>query len=281
MDFFGSIYNTVFYAPIVNLLVVIMGGLDGFGVKGSLGLAIIFLTILMRLAVWPLLSTQLKSAKKMSELKPKIDELKERHGSDKQAMALAQAQLFKEHGVNPASGCLPVLIQGLMVSAVYQLVPRLFNPQEAVNHLNYFLYPFIGKLSFVPDPHFLGVNLGIKPADFMGQGWWLLLVPVLTAVLTLMQSKMMVPAGVKVYPSDSTKEKKEKEGMEESMAAVQSQMTFLMPAMIGYFAFIFPIGVSLCWNIFTILSIYQQYLTAGWGGMATWLNRVGLGTKKV
>jgi YidC/Oxa1 family membrane protein insertase len=80
---------------------------------------------------------------------------------------------------------------------------------------------------------------------------------------------MMMPVAVKEYPTDSKKEKKEKEDNEDMMMAMQGQMMFLMPIMIGYFAFQFPVGLAIYWNTFTILGIVQQYLLSGWGGMKT------------
>ena len=77
----------------------------------------------------------------------------------------------------------------------------------------------------------------------------------------------MTPKKVKLYRSDSPKEVKEKEENEDMTQAMQTQMTFMMPVMIGFFAFQFPIGLALYWNTVTILSIIQQYLISGWGGM--------------
>jgi hypothetical protein len=82
----------------------------------------------------------------------------------------------------------------------------------------------------------------------------------------------MAPIPVKEYPSDSSKEKKEKESSEDTMAAVQGQMLFLMPIMIGYFAFSFPVGLAIYWNTFTILGIIQQYYVSGWGGLTSFFS---------
>ena len=130
------------------------------------------------------------------------------------------------------------------------------------------------------DPNFFGLNLGIKPSQFSQFGIFLLLIPVLTASLTFLQSKMALPKAVKKYPSDSPKEKKEKEGVEESMGQVQSQMVYMMPVMIGYFAFNFPIGLAIYWNTYTILGIIQQHSVSGWGGLADIIGKFK-GTKEI
>ncbi len=179
--------------------------------------------------------------------------------------------LYKEHGVNPAGGCLPSLIQIPIIIALYQTIFAFFSGGSGLDKINNNLYPFVGHFNSVPDLGFFGFNLATKPSAFMQVGWIILLIPLLTALLQFAQSKMMTPKPVKEYPSDSPKEKKEKVGMEDSMAAVQGQMIYMMPLMIGYFAFQFPLGLSLYWNTFTVLGIVQQYFISGWGGLEGWI----------
>src|SRR3989344_5333536 len=104
-----ALFDTFFLGPFVNILVFVLNVLQGAGIPGSLGFAIISLTILSRLVIWPLTHKQIKSSQKMSELKPKLDELKRKYKDDKKALQEAQLSLYKEHGINPAAGCLPIL----------------------------------------------------------------------------------------------------------------------------------------------------------------------------
>lgn len=276
MQFLGDIFNTIFLAPVINLLILILHGLDTIHIPGSLGLSIIILTLLIRVLVWPLITAQLRSAKKMAELKPHLDALKTKHGKDQKAFAAAQGALFKEHGYNPAAGCLPSLVQIPVIIALYQTIQAIFNGPAGLAHINYFLYSQSWRLTTSPDPNFLGFNLAAHPSDFAKYGIYLLLIPVITALFQLFQSKMMTPIPVKTYPSDSLKEKKEKGENEDMMASMQSQMTYMMPIMIGYFAFTFPVGLALYWNVFSIIGIYQQYLVSGWGGAKPWLIKLGI-----
>lgn len=263
----GDIFNLVFFGPIINILVLIFQGLSSIHVPGALGFSILILTILIRFLVWPFMSSQIKATKKMADLKPHLDELKQKHKGDKQALASAQMALYKEHGVNPAGGCLPALIQIPVFIALYQaiinILPGAGGNIDTINSLLYF--PQF-KLPAALDPNFFGLNLAIKPSQFGVSS--LLLIPLLTGALTFIQSKMTLPKPIKHYPSDSPKEEKEKEGMEESMGQVQSQMVYLMPIMIGYFAYQFPIGLAVYWNAYTILGIIQQYQVTGWGGFS-------------
>lgn len=264
----GDIFNLIFFGPVVNLLVLIYQGLSALHIPGALGFSIMFLTILIRILVWPFMASQIKATKQMADLKPLLDVIKVKHKGDKQALAAAQMALYKEHGVNPAGGCLPALIQIPVFIALYQSINNILpGIGGSINHINSLLYFPQLKLPSTLDPNFLGLNLGVKPSQFGTHGVLLLLIPLLTAVLTFVQSKMAIPKPVKVYPSDSPKEAKEKEGVEESMGQVQSQMVYMMPIMIGYFAFNFPIGLAIYWNTYTILGIIQQYTVSGWGGM--------------
>lgn len=265
----GDIFNLIFLGPVINILVLIFKGLEALHIPGAFGFAIIILTVVIRFLVWPLMTSQIKATKKMTDLKPHMDELKKKHQGDKQALAQAQMALYKEHGVNPAGGCLPALIQIPIFIALYQAIINLLPGMPGANlgWINSLLYAPWMHLKNFPDPNFFGLGLGIKPADFTTHGVLLLSVPLLTALLTFVQSKMTMPKVVKHYPSDSPKEEKEKQGMEDAMASVQGQMVYLMPIMIGYFAFQFPVGLAIYWNTYTILGIIQQHKLTGWGGI--------------
>lgn len=280
MNFIGDIFNLLFLAPIINLLVLIVRSLDALHIPGSLGLAIIILTVVIRILIWPFMSSQIRSTKKMADLKPHLDKLKEKHKDDKQGLAQAQMLLYKEHGVNPAGGCLPSLIQIPIFIALYQAIFAFFEGAHGLERINYFLYNKAWSLSSSPDPNFLGINLTYKPADFISKftsdpmvALPILLVPIITGLLQFVQSKMMYPQPVKEYPSDSPKERGEKEKTEDAMTAMQGQMMFLMPIMVGYFAFNFPVGLAIYWNSFTLLGILQQYKVAGLGGIEAWIKK--------
>ena len=277
MELVTSVFDTLFFAPIVNALIALFKLLEGTGVPGALGFSIIILSVVIRFLIWPATALQVKSAQKMAELKPHLDELKKRHG-DKQAFAAAQMALYKEHGVNPAGGCLPALIQLPIFIALYQAILNVFpgpGAADGLSRINSVLYTSSLQLSSPPDANFLGLNLAIYPSAFTSQGGLLLLIPLLTAALTFVQSKMMIPRKPISHHKDETlKEVKEKEGMEEALASMQSQFVYLMPLMVGYFAFQFPVGLAIYWNTFTVMGIVQQYRIAGWGGMEGIKNKI-------
>lgn len=262
-----NFFETIFINPILNLLLAIHKVFEASGVPGALGLSIIGLTVVVRIVLWPLTKKQLESAKKMAELRPKLEGLKNRFGSDKIRLQKEQLALYKEHGVNPASGCLPLILQIPIFIALYQVLIKLLSSQTngvILDKINQVAYHPSLKLSGPLDASFLGFNLGAKPADWSQQGVILLLVPAITGLLQFIQSKMMMPQ------KDSQKKKVEEKGKEkgeELATAMQSQMTYLMPGMIALFSYTFPLGLSLYWNTFTIFGIIQQYLISGLGSL--------------
>lgn len=259
MNELAIIGNELLRKPILNALIAFYKIFDGIGLPGAFGLAIIALTILIRLILNPLTASQLKSAKKMQELKPKMDELSKKHGKDKVKLQQAQMQLYKEAGVNPASGCFLLLLQMPVLFALYNVFMELLGTggmqkiTENINHLVYFPFLKLDSLNF----SFFGISLLDKPQDYQKIGWWLLLVPVITAALQWYQTKLMAPQALSQAPKPQGNKAAEKKE-DDTAAIMQKQMGIMFPLMIGWFAFSFPIGLSLYWNTFSILGIIQQ-----------------------
>lgn len=265
-------FDTILINPILNLLVAIYKVLEAANIPGSLGFAIILLTIIIKLILWPLTSAQLKSTKKMAELKPHLDRVKKEHGEDKLRHQQEVSKLYKEHGVNPLSGCLPLVMQIPVFIALYQVLLKIvdLNRADFLTSINSHIYTPVLHFDKVPSTHFLGFQLFDKPNQWGQLGFAILLVPIVTGVLQYVQSKMLV--GSKTAVVKVKKDGKEgKESMEDTMASMQSQMTLIMPAMIAFFAYGFPVGLSLYWNTFTILGIIQQYKILGAGSLNKFL----------
>src|SRR3989344_7428556 len=153
----GDYFNLIFLGPVINLLVIIYQGLQSLHLPGALGFSIMILTIVIRVLVWPFMASQIKATKKMADLKPHLDALKIKHKGDKQGMATAQMALYKEHGVNPAGGCLPALIQIPVFIALYQSIINILPGSGGnLNHVNSLLYFTQFKLPSALDPNFFG-----------------------------------------------------------------------------------------------------------------------------
>lgn len=267
----GDIFNTVFRVPILNLLVAFYKLFEFLHIPGTLGWAVIALTLTIRFILYPLMAAQMKSAKKMAKIKPHMDALGLKHKNDKQALQQAQMALYKEHGVNPAAGCIPLLVQLPVLIALYNVFYEVLNSggniAKVINDINAIVYLPALRLSQL-DLTFFGINLGIKPSEWQKYGIWLLAVPVITGLLQWYQSKLMMPASAALSSQPSADSKKElssvkalagkEEKPQDTMGEMQKQMMMITPVMFGFFALQFPLGLALYWNVFGLIGIIQQ-----------------------
>lgn len=277
-----NLFEVFLTTPILNLLVVFYQILTAVSIPGALGFSIILLTVTIRMLLWPLTSAQLKSAAKMAALKPHLEQIKAAHGHDKIRHQEEVTKLYKEHGVNPLAGCLPILLQIPVFIALYNVLLKIVELKgDFLADINNRLYTFVPHLDKIPDTSFANFNLSAKPSDWQQAGILLLAIPALTGIFQFIQSKMMMPASPakrdepaspsqggpssQNQPTKALAKKEDKGNLEDTMSQMQSQMVFLMPAMIAFFSYGFPVGLSLYWNTFTIIGIVQQYLISGAG----------------
>lgn len=225
---------------------------------GSYGLAIIAVTLIIRLALLPLTLPSLKAQKKQLELQPKRDELKKKYGHDQKLFAQKQLELYQAEGINPLAGCLPQLVQiGLFIIFYQVLISSLSPDQNPPGNLN-----------------FLWLNLSSPDPTFV--------LPILAAVSQLLLSLMIVPATdttAEHQLATKTKTKKDDEqaqDMSQMAQTMQSQMVFIMPFITFLIALRFPSGLALYWVASTVFSLVQQYFVSGLGGLKTRLTRFSL-----
>jgi YidC/Oxa1 family membrane protein insertase len=240
--------NWRLWGRFVNLLAVILVSFDrvlsNFNIPYSFGFAIILFTLLVRLATFPLNMQQIKSSKAMQELQPKMKALQEKYKNDKEKLASEQMKMYKEHGVNPLGGCLPMLVQMPIWFALYRSllqlsregllnegffwIPSLAGPVSDYNQgLSSWLFPFVN---------------GAPPIGWADAIAYLIL-PIVLVVSQLYMQQMMTPPTT-----------------DPQQASMQSVMKF-MPLMFGYFALIVPSGLSLYWFTSNLLAMAQQYFT--------------------
>jgi YidC/Oxa1 family membrane protein insertase len=252
--------------PILNVLIAIYKGLLYFHVPYTLGFSIIGLTILIRLILYPFISSQLKASKKMQELNPHLKKIKETHKNDTKRQQQETMKLYKEHGVNPLAGCLPVIIQLPIIWGLYSVLQEIvmIAPANVVSHINKQVYFSSLKLTTAWDPTFFGLPLGKTPAQLFSVMSLIVLVPVLTGLFQFIQSKMMFTT------PEKTNLPKDKKKNDDFATVFQSQSMYIFPIMIAFFSWGFPIGLSLYWNTFTIFGIIQQYKISGLGGLKEW-----------
>lgn len=235
-------YQTLIYQPILNTLLWFYN-ITG----GNLGLAIILLTLLVRFVLIPFTLPSIRSAQKMTKIKPKLDELKRKHSKDPRRLQQEQVKLYKEHGINPVSGCLPYIVQFIFLIALYRVfIDSLGNGSINGQTIN---------------PQFLLWNLKDKDSTFI--------LPVAAGVLQLFTSLALTP-GAETHLTEK-KKGESKEDVAEMAVAMQQQMVFLMPVITVVFALQFPSGLALYWVVTTAFSLVQQLVVSGPGGLKKYL----------
>jgi len=261
-------FNTVFVHPVVNLLALYYYLLSFAKIPGTLGFAIIALTVTIRLLLHPFFKQQMDSAKKMQDIKPRIDSLSKKYKGDAKKIQEEQMRLYQEAGINPASGCVFMIIQLPLTFALYQVLQQFFiaDTAKAIFNSNKMLYfPFLHFKAL--DIWFFGVNLAATPQQM--KSIFAYLIPVITGVFqyfqTMSTTASMTPTPVEPssFTVTSTKEKdgkKENTSSDDFQKAMNTQMKYIFPFMIGWFALRMPVGLALYWNIFSIFSIIQYEL---------------------
>ncbi len=229
-------------------LQIVLAIYNSIGVQ-NVGIAILELAILSRVVFYPFAKQQAHYGKKMAEIQPQIAALKEKHKGNKQAMAAAQMELFKQHGVNPAAGCLPAVVQ----------IVVLFGLLGAMNSI----------LTMKLNTDFLVWDMA-KPDAYKVSGLPVAIPGVLVivaAVTQYIQTKMMMPAAPKIRKEDKKPEKEEKKEFMEEFAEAQSSMMWMFPLLFLFLGTQWPSGLALYWAVSSTLAIIQQYRTAGLGGL--------------
>ncbi len=256
MNEIGTIFQTIFSTPILNLLTAFYKLFLLIRLPGAFGFAIIALTVLVRVILHPFFSQQLETTRKMQELKPHLDRLSQKHKNDKSKLQQEQMKLYQQAGINPASGCLFMIIQIPVFIALYNTLQKFLlngGGVKVLNEINHDAYFAFLKIQTI-DPWFFGFNLALSPAK--AHLWYYYAIPVITAILQYLQVAVTTPPTPSAaLVKDNKGEKKEE--TEDFQKAMNTQMKFIFPAMIGWFSYTLPVGLSLYWNIFSLFSIMQ------------------------
>lgn len=257
MNLNPTFFNSVFVFPILNLMVFLYQAFNYVKLPGAFGLAIIGLTVIVRGAFNPFFKQQIQTSQKLNKLKPEIDILTKRYKNDQKQLQAEQLKLYQREGINPAAGCLFMIIQFPIFIGLYQTLSLfLVNGEKAIGQINKVLYSPALKITHF-DPWFLGINLTITPKA--GGSWPYLLIPLITGILQYFQAQSTMMTAAK--PAEKKIEKKpsdeKKEDSEDFQKAMNTQMKYFLPLMVAWFAYTLPIGLSLYWNIFSIFGIVQ------------------------
>ncbi len=225
----GSLFNTILYKPLLNLLILLYEHVT----FGDLGLAIILITILVRIVLLPLFEKQTRYQLVMQKIQPQIKEVEKKHKGDKAKQTEAMMAIYKEHKTNPFSGFLILFIQIPILIALYKIISAVVGAAG-----------FSGDLySFVPAPE----TINIMFLGLINLGKANILIVVLAALAQFFQAK--------------TTMFKKKPGEEETPQEKAGRtMVYVTPLLTVFLFYNFPAAISLYWLVASALSIIQQII---------------------
>ncbi len=193
----------------------------------NLGLAIIIMTVMVKLVTFPLNNKQIQSAKRMQQLQPEMKKIQQKYKDDKEKQNQAVTEFMKENNMNPLAGCLPLLVQFPILIGIFRLLREAdkFLDMSVINPYLFTSAEFIDLLA-IPNISF---------DNFLSQISIYYIFPLIAGATTYMYSKMSMSA-------DSS----------------QKMMLYMMPIMITVFSFSFPVGLVIYWIMNNLFSIGQH-----------------------
>ena len=232
-----NIWELIIQQPLTNVLIVM-----SYYLGNSFGLAVIALTIIINLLMLKMTLSQIRSAKAMQDLQPKIAEIQKKFARDRQKLSQEQMKLYKESGVKPAGCAISMFIQMPVWIALYQAIMlALAVAPEGLLNLSKYLYSWPILYTIVPlNRAFLGMDLA-QPN---------MVLAVLVGVTMWIQQKMTTTTST-----------------DPKQAQQAQMMLWMMPMMFTFFALSFPSGLALYWVVNSIVRIIIQYRSTGWGGL--------------
>jgi len=228
-----AIFNELLYRPLFNLLIGIYNLIPGH----DFGVAVIILTVLIRVILMPLSIKALVSQKNIAKIQPQLKELQKKFKDNKEALTRETMALYKTYGVNPLSGCLPLLIQIPILFALYSTFINGFKP-ETLN----LLYGFVQNPGSIKLVAFGFLNISSKNY----------ILALLAGVFQFIQSKKSI-ATTSAVPSGDKK---------DFTQAMNKQMLYFLPIFITIIAWNLPAGLTLYWVATTLFSIFEQFYIA-------------------
>ena len=257
------------FNPIFQVLYIFLIWLQKL--TGDVGIAIILMTLVVRAALIPLFRRQIVSTKRMQLIQPEIKELQKRYKGDRSKFSQAQMELYKERGVNPASGCLPLLLQLPLLMIIYSVISQgLTNPDPramftffGLHILDYTCVNGVGVVGATVDLYKPCINTTVAWLGNLdvSKPWvlfpniaflsWFSVLAAASAVLQLVQSRMTMPPATTAFSDQNSK--------------VQRQLVMFLPLISLAYGGFLPAGLFIYWIVTTIFGIVQQYLIVGWG----------------
>jgi YidC/Oxa1 family membrane protein insertase len=235
----------LFINPLTTILVLLYQLLGN-----NTTLAIIVLTVILRLVMYPIFAAQQETAQKQAALAPELEAIKEKYKDDREKQMQAQQELYQREGINIFGGCLPMLLQLPIFIGLYTAINLAVaaTPFELIDIPERLLIPGLQSL-FPLHSTFLGMNLTLPPAP-PNNPIYAYAMPILVAVTTYLQFK--VSTGQR--PQTATPKK---EGQIDQAAQMQQSMSWTMPLMYGFISYSASVGLSIYFLVGNIVGIIQ------------------------
>ncbi len=237
-------FNTVLYEPLLNLLLFLYQIIPGH----DLGVAIIVLTLIIKLALFYPSLKAMRSQKSLQDAQPKIEELKKKYADDKEELGKQVMKFYKENKVNPMSSCLPLLVQLPVLYALFRVFfgGLATDPTTGLltaDQLQHVYGPLRDTFSITPLNHtFLGIVDLSATKNIVLAG--------LSGLFQFLQSKMLSAKRAPVKTAGAKDE--------NMAAAINKQMLYVLPIITVVFGYQFPAGVTLYWLFSTVFTWGQQ-----------------------
>jgi len=234
----------------------------------NMAIAIVIVTLIVRVLLIPLYRKQIVSQKRTQLLAPELKEIQRRFKGDRVKVQAATSEFYKERGVNPASGCLPLILQFILLIPMYSVFSQGLTNIDPNRMLNVFgiqlitlacpganVPPHPGPVIPCINSNVLGIDLSQPNVLFhlpiLGIG--ISILAIMSALLQLVQSRMALPPAA--------------QGVDDQNTRIQRQTMLFVPFISIFYGGFLPAGLFIYWIVSTIFSIVQQYLILRWGGM--------------
>lgn len=257
-----NIFTLLLTQPLTNGLILFYKILGG-----NLGVAILVFSIFLIFALRPLTKPYMQSMKRIKEFEPQLAKLRKKYGNDKMGFSKAQADLYKENKINPTAGCLPYILQFLVLIALFRVfTTALAGDGAATAKVNELLYPAMkfGQ-NEVLNTKFLYLDIS-RPDSFNLPGVPFAL-PGLFLILATVAQFLSVKITTPYITAEQKIAKKTKTETDDMQVAMQQSMTYTLPLMTLIFGLKFPSGLALYWLVFSIVNVWQQVGMSGWGSL--------------
>lgn len=231
--------------PLANGLIWLNDIFTEMGIPHNWGFAIIAFTFIIKAVTFPLTWTQIRGMEAQKKIQPQLQELQKKYGKDKERMAQEQMKLYREAGVNPLSGCLPLVVQMPILFGLYSALVALGN---TLLDASFFWIPDLGFPKYTAGLSWISESFG--EGDYVTLASYLVL-PALLVVSQFIMQKWMTPTPT--APSTSN------EGQPD-MSGMMKQMGLVMTFMFGFFTLQVPAGLTLYWVTSNLLQMLQQWL---------------------